>query len=165
MADNIYLNEGTYATGDNSNNVVVANKGGQIDGRAGSDNLNGSSGNDVLTGGKGNDFMYGGAGNDTFLFYKTDLVTPGQSATTYDKIFDFENAGAGVGDMLDFRNFSEGSTLTKENYKLVSDAGTTYKYKLTDAASGDFQFIFITSKNGAELTSADYKFHFTSVAA
>ncbi|TCM17989.1 hypothetical protein EDF56_105337 [Novosphingobium sp. PhB165] len=158
MADNIYSDGSAFYTpGTTGNDVLVALTGGtQLDAGAGRDNLNGSSGNDVLTGGKGDDFMWGGAGDDTFLWHSADLGTDG---TTVDRVYDFEGAGNIHGDNLVFYGFGVGSSLTVAGTQSLAGGAVIYKYILNDTATGHSETLYVTSVNGAALTTDDYHFY------
>jgi Ca2+-binding RTX toxin-like protein len=64
----------------------------------GNDSVFGNGGDDFLSGGNGDDVLHGGAGNDSFVM---DFATSG-----VDRIFQFDNPGTSLGDLLVFRDTS-----------------------------------------------------------
>ena len=73
-------------------------------GTAFADILSGGGGNDRLTGGKGADILSGGAGADKFMFKAGEI--------NGDIILDFDGAGVGLGDTLNFEGFGPGAVLS-----------------------------------------------------
>lgn len=147
---------GGYATGGAGDDQIVGRgQRSHLDGGRGSDNINGGDGNDLMRGGPGKDFLFGGQGADTFQWFAGDL----DGLAPYDKVFDFAGAGQSGGDRLEFRGFGLGSTLDVVGQFSAGGEAVTFDYLLTNASDGTSQHIFVTSLNGAPLTSSDYAFY------
>ncbi|MCO7237065.1 hypothetical protein [Cobetia sp. Dlab-2-U] len=76
-------------------------------GGSGVDTLNGAAGSDLLIGGLGNDSLNGGAGVDVIRWEAGDEGTVAAAAT--DTVLNFNNGGAGSGDILDLRDMLNGA--------------------------------------------------------
>ncbi|MDO6671533.1 beta strand repeat-containing protein [Cobetia amphilecti] len=73
----------------------------------GDDTLDGGAGSDLLIGGSGNDSLNGGAGVDVIRWEAGDEGTVAAAAT--DTVLNFNNGGAGSGDILDLRDMLNGA--------------------------------------------------------
>jgi predicted extracellular nuclease len=100
------------------------------------DILSGGGGADRLTGGKGADALSGGAGADKFMF------KPGE--INGDMILDFDGAGVGLGDTLNFEGFGPGAQLSNVGnvWTISYGAGLSevFTMNVTSLAPGDAIF-------------------------
>ncbi|WP_191236977.1 Ig-like domain-containing protein [Cobetia marina] len=137
----------------------------------GDDTLDGGAGSDLLIGGSGNDSLNGGAGVDVIRWEAGDEGTVAAAAT--DTVLNFNNGGAGSGDILDLRDMLNGAyyvdsaTNNLASYisaEYVSVTGTTVLYINTvggltaDPAASANQVINIDGLDlteGGTLTSSE----------
>jgi predicted extracellular nuclease len=105
-------------------------------GTAFADILSGGGGNDRLTGGKGADTLSGGAGADKFMFKAGEI--------NGDVILDFDGAGVGLGDTLNFEGFGPGAVLSNVGnvWTISYGAGLSevFTMNVTALAPGDAIF-------------------------
>ncbi|MDA1091585.1 MAG: S8 family serine peptidase, partial [Proteobacteria bacterium] len=87
----------TIGAGTSIENAVAGDGNDTLIGNAQANTLRGARGNDILSGGGGNDTLIGGAGNDVFVV----------GLNEGDDIIDDFQAGAGLGDRIDFSARSE----------------------------------------------------------
>lgn len=101
--------------------------------------IQGNSGNNAIDGGGGPDAMLGGGGSDTFVF------RPGQA--NGDLVYDFDGAGAAVGDFLQFAGYGPGATFTNID-------ATHWQVNYNNNTQHDV----ITFANAAAIHSSDFYF-------
>ncbi|MCK8067447.1 Ig-like domain-containing protein [Cobetia sp. 1CM21F] len=144
--------------GDDTSNSLNANSDGEgLYGYAGNDQLTGGNGNDILRGGSGNDELNGGGATDLLIGGADDDTLNGGdgvdilrwesgdegtvAAAATDTVLNFNNGGAGSGDILDLRDMLNGAyyvdsaTNNLASYisaEYVSAAGATVLYINTE---------------------------------
>jgi len=137
----VYVNNYTLAA--NVENGKVGSTGGMtLSGNATANTLEGNNGADILDGRGGIDILWGAAGNDTFVFRGGE--------GNQDTLMDFNGAGAGAGDQLQFVGYgttAQGATLTQVD-------ATHWSINSSDGAIHDV--IMLT--NGASIHSTDFLF-------
>lgn len=101
--------------------------------------IQGNSGNNGIDGGGGTDALIGGGGNDTFIF------RPGEA--NGDIVYDFDGAGAAVGDFLQFAGYGPGATFTN-----IDATHWQVNY------NNDTQHDVITFANAATIHASDFYF-------
>jgi Ca2+-binding RTX toxin-like protein len=101
--------------------------------------IQGNSGDNGIDGGGGTDALVGGGGSDTFIF------RPGEA--NGDIVYDFDGAGSGVGDFLQFTGYGAGATFTN-----IDATHWQINY------NGNTQHDIITFANAATIHASDYYF-------
>ncbi|WP_170181811.1 DUF4347 domain-containing protein [Phreatobacter stygius] len=110
-----------------------------LNGDDGNDQLFGYEGNDLINGGAGNDYLNGGTGRDTFVM---------RNGTGGDQIADFE-AGAGLGDVLDLRDFGFADAAAVLNAAINVNGGVMFVLDADDS-------VFISGLNKSQFAANDF---------
>ncbi len=148
-------------TGNSAANILNGGLGADtLNGGAGNDTVVGAGGVDILKGGIGNDILDGGADSDSFVFdtrlSSTNVDTIRNFVTAADKI-ELEDGVFNqiVTGQLAEKAFSEGTTATTADHRIIYDKATGFLYYDADGNNAGAQVKFAQLGAGTSLAAAD----------